>query len=77
MNIKVLGTGCNNCKMLLEHTKKAVEELNIEADIEYITELKTIVQLGVVKTPALMVDQKIVSSGKVLDVHSLKSILLK
>lgn len=65
MIIKILGTGCSNCKKLEENTKKAVEELGIEATIEKVTDIKDIMKYGVMKTPALVVDEKVKIMGRV------------
>jgi small redox-active disulfide protein 2 len=65
MIIKILGTGCSNCKKLEENTRKAVEELGIEATIEKVTDIKDIMKYGVMKTPALVVDEKVKIMGRV------------
>jgi len=65
MIIKILGTGCSNCKKLEENTRKAVEELGIEATIEKVTDIKEIMKYGVMKTPALVVDEKVKTMGRV------------
>lgn len=65
MIIKVLGSGCANCKKLEENTKKAVKELGINATIEKVQDFKEIMKYGVMKTPALVVDEKVVVMGKV------------
>ncbi len=67
MNIKVLGGGCSKCEALLENTKKAVQEKGIEAEIEYITDFSVIAGYGIMSTPALMIDGKVVSTGRVLN----------
>ena len=66
MNIKVLGGGCCKCENLLEAVKEAVSEKGIEAEIEYITDMSKIMEYGIMSTPALMVDNKVVSMGQVL-----------
>ena len=66
MNIKVLGGGCCKCENLLEAVKAAVAEKGIEAEIEYITDMTKIMEYGIMSTPALMVDNKVVSMGRVL-----------
>ena len=67
MNIKVLGGGCSKCEALLENTKKAVQEKGIEAEIEYITDFSVIAGYGIMSTPALMIDGKVVSTGRILN----------
>lgn len=66
MNIKVLGGGCCKCENLLEAVKEAVAEKGINAEIEYITDMAKIMEYGIMSTPALMIDNKIVSMGRVL-----------
>ena len=75
MIIKVLGTGCANCKKLEENTKKAVEELGIDATIEKVTEIKDIMAYGVMKTPALVVDGKVKIMGRVPSAEEIKKYL--
>lgn len=66
MNIKVLGGGCGKCKALLSNTKEALQKTGKEAEVEYITDFSIIAGYGIMSTPALMVDEKVVSTGKVL-----------
>lgn len=75
MEIKVIGTGCEKCNRLYQNVQQAVNELGITANIEKVEELMDIVRLGVMLTPALIVDGKIVITGRVPDVKSLLSIL--
>lgn len=72
MVIKILGSGCANCKKLEENAKKAVEELRIEASIEKVGDFKTILSYGVMKTPALVVDEKVKIMGRVATVEEIK-----
>ncbi|MFT5874190.1 MAG: small redox-active disulfide protein 2 [Clostridium sp.] len=75
MIIKVLGSGCANCKKLEENTKKAVEELGIEATIEKVEDFKKIMAYGVMKTPALVVDEKVKIMGRVPSSDEIKKYL--
>lgn len=75
MEIKVLGSGCSNCKKLFENTLAATEELLIEPTIEYVTDLMQIAKTGLMRTPGLMIDGKIVSAGKVLSVEEVKKLI--
>lgn len=75
MNIKILGTGCSNCKRLEANTKAAIEELGIEATIEKVTDIKQIMKYGVMSTPALVVDEKIKVMGKVPSSQDIKKFL--
>ena len=75
MNIKVLGGGCSKCEALLENTKKAVQEKGIEAEIEYITDFSIIAGYGIMSTLALMIDGKVVSTGRVLNAKQIGKLL--
>ena len=66
MNIKVLGGGCCKCENLLEAVKEAGAEKGGDAEIEYITDMARIMEYGIMSTPALMIDNKVVSMGRVL-----------
>lgn len=75
MNIKVLGGGCRSCEALLKAVKEAVESREINAEIEYITDMEKIMGYGLMSMPALMIDDKIVSSGKVLKTKEVEKFL--
>ncbi len=75
MIIKVLGSGCAKCKKLEENAKKAVAELNLEATIEKVKDINDIAEYGVMQTPALVVDEKVKTMGKVLTVEQIKELL--
>lgn len=66
MVIKVLGSGCKNCMVLKENTEAALQEAGVDAEIVKVTDYKDIVAYGVMSTPALVIDEKVVSFGKVL-----------
>ena len=63
-SIKVLGSGCKACHQLYDNTVKAVEAIGIK--VEYVTDLQKIMEYGAMSMPALVVNKKLVSSGKVL-----------
>jgi small redox-active disulfide protein 2 len=75
MEIKVLGTGCAKCKSLEKVTRKAVEELNIDATVEKVEDIQKIMEYAVMRTPALVIDEKVVLSGQVPKVSELKELL--
>ena len=77
MNIKVLGGGCCNCENLLEAVKTAVAEKGIDAEIEYITDMQKIMEYGIMSTPALMIDSKVVSMGRTLKSNDVLKLLNK
>lgn len=63
--IKVLGTGCARCQMLEEEVRKAVAELGLPVRVEKVADIREIVSYGVMLTPALVVDGRVVVSGRV------------
>lgn len=75
MKIEILGAGCPKCKQLTAHVESAVEELNIQAEIGKVTDIVRITEYGAMMTPALAVDGKIVSAGRVLSKDEIKKIL--
>jgi small redox-active disulfide protein 2 len=77
MNIKVLGTGCAKCKSLEKVTREAVEELNLDASIEKVEDIQKIMEYGIIRTPGLVVDGKILVSGQVPKANELKDILTR
>ncbi|MCI1681138.1 MAG: thioredoxin family protein [Bacteroides sp.] len=77
MEIKVLGTGCSNCKALYASVEKAIAEDGIEASLVKEEDLMKIMEYNVMRLPALAVDGKVVASGKVLSVAEVKALLKK
>jgi small redox-active disulfide protein 2 len=77
MVIKVLGSGCSKCNKLEENVRKAVVEEGVIASVEKVTDLKDIMGYGVMITPALVIDEKVVSSGKLLNVSDIKMLMKK
>jgi len=75
MEIRILGTGCPKCKQLEANTRAAVAALGNGANIEKVSDLATIMEYGVMMTPALVVDGVVKSSGKVLTAEQLKELL--
>ena len=75
MNIKVLGGGCAKCEALFAATKEAVAEKGIVAEIEYITDMTKIMEYGIMSTPALIIDNKVVSMGRVLKAKDIAKLL--
>lgn len=65
MKIKVFGTGCPKCKQLEQNTRKALEEIGKKAEIEKVADINKIIESGVMATPALSIDGKIVCSGRI------------
>lgn len=75
MNIKVLGGGCRSCEALLKAAKEAVANKGIDAEVEYITDMEKIMNYGVMSMPVLMIDEKVVSAGKVLKAKEVEKYL--
>ncbi|WP_075589771.1 thioredoxin family protein [Labilibacter marinus] len=75
MDIKVLGTGCTKCNNLLKVTTEAVNELGIDATITKVEDFPKIMEFGVMTTPALVVDGKVILKGSVPKLDELKGLL--
>ena len=65
LTIKILGSGCANCKRLEATTRKVVEGLGIEADIEKVTDYAEIMKYPILSTPGLVINEKLVSAGRI------------
>lgn len=76
-NIKVLGAGCKSCHDMYENTKKAVEAIGIDIVIEYVTDMEKVMTYGIMSMPGLVVNDKIVSAGKVLKPADIEKLLHK
>jgi small redox-active disulfide protein 2 len=77
MKIKILGTGCSNCKNLEKTTLNALAEMNLAAEVEKVEDIQKIMAYGVMRTPALVIDEKVVLNGRVPSVSELKEIIGK
>ena len=75
--IKVLGSGCASCHTLLENTKEAVKMMGLSVEVEYVTDMQKIMEYGVMSVPALVVNEKVVSMGRVLKTADVKKLLEK
>lgn len=77
IDIKVLGTGCSKCKTLEQATRKAVEELKLNAAIEKVEDIQKIMEYGIMRTPGLVINGKVVLSGQVPKMNALKELISK
>ncbi len=76
MDIKILGTGCKKCQQLEALTRHAVAELELDADIDKVTDPGEIASWGVMATPALVVDDEVVLAGRVPTEQALAALLV-
>ena len=74
-HIKILGGGCPKCHKLAQHAEEAAKELNMEYDIEKVTDWKEYQKYGVMMTPALVIDEKLKASGRITSVEDIKNFL--
>ena len=75
MIIKVLGPGCTNCKNLESVTREAVAELGVDATIEKVEDYALIMAYGIMSTPGLVIDEKVVVSGRVPKTPEVKELI--
>jgi small redox-active disulfide protein 2 len=75
VNIKILGTGCPKCNSLEKLTRKAVSENGIDAEIEKVEDIMEIMNYGIMKTPALVIDGEVKISGRLPSDKELKELL--
>lgn len=75
MKVQILGPGCGSCKKLHEQVLKAVKELNMNIEVEYITDIQKIIEAGIMSSPALIIDRKIASVGIVPSIDKIKELL--
>lgn len=75
MVIKVVGKGCMTCENMYQATKSVIEKHHLEAELVYVKDLKDIAKLGIMRTPALIVDNKVKASGRGLNAEEIEAIL--
>jgi len=73
--LQVLGPGCRNCMRLAENAEAAAKALGIEYTLEKVSDIEAIVKAGIMKTPGLLVDGKVILSGRVPSVEEIKALL--
>lgn len=76
-SIKVLGAGCKSCNMQYENVKEAVKNLGVQVEVEYITDMEKVMAYGLMSMPAIVVNEKVISMGKVLKTVDVEKLLQK
>jgi len=77
MKIEVLGSGCPSCHKLFELTKRAAQELGLKEEVEYVTDIRKIIAMGVMQMPVLAIDGKPVMTGATEDIEKIKGLIAK
>ena len=75
--VKILGAGCKSCHEQYENAREAVRNLGLDLEVEYITDMEKIMNYGVMSMPAIVVNEKVVSAGKVLKTADVEKLLKK
>lgn len=75
LNVEILGSGCKKCQQLEANAKIAIATLGIDAEVSHITDVVEIAQRGVMSTPALVVNHRVVSKGQVLSPEQIQPLL--
>jgi small redox-active disulfide protein 2 len=76
MEIKILGTGCPNCRKLEKETENVVSELGLDATVTKVEDIMKIMEYGILRTPGLVVDEKVIVSGRVPGREELKKLII-
>lgn len=76
LNIQVLGSGCNNCHTVQTRAEQAVRELGLDAQVLLVTDMAVLMRYGIMQTPAVVINEKVVSAGRVPATSQLKTMLL-
>ncbi len=76
-SIKVLGAGCKSCHELYENTKAAVKNIGFDVEVEYVTDMEKVMEYGVMSMPGLVVNEKVISTGKILKAANVEKLLHK
>jgi len=75
LNVKILGPGCPKCKQLEKQTIEAVNELKLDAQVTKVEDIVEIMNYGIMRTPGLIINEKVILSGRVPSMDELKNIL--
>jgi small redox-active disulfide protein 2 len=73
--IQILGPGCSRCEVLAKHARQAADELDMPYELTKVTDIKEIMSFGVMSTPGLVIDGKVISAGRVVPVEEIKRML--
>ncbi len=76
LNVQVLGSGCNNCHTVQTRAEQAVRELGVEANVRLVTDMAVMMRYGILNTPALVINEKVVLAGRVPATSQIKTLLL-
>ncbi len=77
MEIKILGSGCARCQSLEKTTREAISELGLNATVEKVEDIQKIMEYGVMRTPGLVINEKVILTGQVPRLTELKELLTK
>lgn len=77
MNIKILGSGCKTCHKQYEIVIRTLEENDINAEVEYVTDMQRVMEYGVMSMPAIVINERVVSQGKLLKSANIEKLLQK
>jgi len=75
MKIQILGSGCPSCKKLFELTKQAIQELGVKTEVEYITDIQKIIDMGMMSSPVLAINGKAVLAGQLPSLEKIKELI--
>lgn len=75
MKIQVYGKGCTRCHELAQNAETALKQANLKGQIEHVTDINRITKKGIMLTPALVIDGKVVSEGKILSTDDIRKII--
>ena len=76
-SVKVLGAGCKTCHKQFENAKQAVKAMGLSVEVEYITDMQKVMEYGVMSMPVVVVNEKVVSSGRLLKADDIVKLLRK
>ena len=77
MEIKILGTGCSNCKALEKSVINALADMDLSANVSKVEDIQKIMAYGIMRTPGLVIDEKVVLAGRIPSLNELKEIIVK